>query len=135
MDISVHDNRLLSYYVSSEKAEICLHTVFADHEPHEHTDIVFTKVAAYHFENDNFGTIIFDVDETDLKTLYSENKGLFDRGRSYGWPGHWNTSEDALLAYLIQQEIKAFALWFSYGMSGWVLAKTMTIVPATGVVQ
>lgn len=135
MEISIHDNQILSYCVSAEKAEIRLHTFFSDHEPHEYTDIVFADVAAYYFENDNFRTIIFGVDEIDLLALYTESKELFDRGRNYGWPGPWNTSEDALLDYLNQREIKAFALSSSYGMSGWILAKTMLIVPGMRVVQ
>ncbi len=135
MELSVHDNQILSYCVSAEKAEIRLHTLFSDHEPREYTDIVFVDVVAYHFDHDNFGNIIFDVSEIDLLDLYIENKNLFDRGRNYGWPGPCNTSEDALLDYLNQREIKAFALSSSYGMSGWVLAKTMVIVPTMPVVQ
>lgn len=128
MDISVHDNRLLSYCVNNDTREIRLHTVYEDGEPQEHTDVVFSGVAAYHFEQDNFGTIIFDIRAAEAAAIYAGDKERFKTGQKYGWPGVWNTSETAALAYLLAQGVKGFVLSSSYGMNGWVLARSMSAV-------
>lgn len=133
MDISVHDNHLLSYIVSSETREIRLRTVYPayDQVEAEYTDVIFTGVIAYHFINDSFGTIITDVSETSVESIYAEYKDLFDVGKRYGWPGIWNENEkrEADPAYLGAQGIKGFYLSSAIGMTGWVLAKDMRIEP------
>ena len=128
MELSVHDNFLLSYCVQTDKQEIHLHTVFPGQEPPELTNVVFTGVIGYHFEQDNFQTIIFGIDETEVEAIYAEDRKLFEYGRKYCWPGAWNTSDEAVLTYLIENEIKGFSLSSSLGMVGWVLAKSMSLV-------
>lgn len=132
MEISIHDNRLLSYCVSGEAREIRLHTIYDDREPNEYTDVVFSGVVAYFFEQDNFGTIIFDVHETDVAKLYAAQKMQFEIGRKYCWPGAWNTSEQATLSHLVSYGTKAFELCSSIGMNGWVLAQSMSIIAING---
>jgi hypothetical protein len=121
---SVHDNKLIAYEVMCGQRRIVLHTRFDEREPHEHIDVVFEGVEAYHFEGDNFGTILFDVGETPLVELVHEEADRFERGRNFGWPGSWNESADSLLAYLEEQDCRAFVINASYGMGGWVLAKS-----------
>ena len=130
MEISIHDNNLLSYCVDAEKKKICLHTSYADPTLQEYTDIVFTGVAAYRFELDNFMTIIFDIYETKVEDIYVTDRELFEHGRKYCWPGTWNSSDESVLAYLIENEIKGYQLSASLGMVGWVLAKSMNLVSA-----
>ncbi|MFM8682673.1 MAG: hypothetical protein ACKOEG_02655, partial [Chthoniobacterales bacterium] len=71
-EISVHDNSLVAYEVLAKETKVVLHTECLAREPHEFTDIVFEEVLAYDFENDLFGTIIFDVKEVDLSALLKE---------------------------------------------------------------
>ena len=130
LEISVHDNTLHSYCVSAEEERISLHTSYIDQNLREATDIVFNGVAAYRFELDNFMTIIFDVSEVNVETIYTEDRDLFEQGRKYCWPGAWNSSEEAVLAYLLANDIKGYRLSSSIGMVGWVLAKAMSIVSA-----
>jgi hypothetical protein len=130
LEISVHDNTLHSYCVSAEEERISLHTSYVDQNLRETTDIVFTGVAAYRFELDNFMTIIFDVSEVNVEIIYTKNRDLFEQGRKYCWPGAWNSSEETVLAHLVANEIKGYRLSSSIGMVGWVLAKAMTIVSA-----
>ncbi len=128
MKLSVHDNILLSYSVLADKQKIHFHTEFRDREPPEFTDIMFDGVIGYHFERDNFQTIIFDIDETDVEVIYAEDRELFETGRKFCWPGPWNKSDESVLTYLIENEIKGFYLSSSLGMVGWVLAKSMRLV-------
>ena len=132
MKISVHDNRILSYCVLADRRELHIQTLYEDNEPTERTDVIFTDVVAYHFEHDDFGTIIFDIEEIDLRDLIGENKEMFEEGRRYGWPGHWNTSNEAAMIYLVANNIKAFAVSSSCGMHGWVLAASMQMIMNTG---
>ncbi|MGI4791681.1 MAG: hypothetical protein ACRYFS_22905 [Janthinobacterium lividum] len=127
-ELSVHDNNLHSYCVDADKKEICFHTSYEYPTYREYTDIVFTEVAAYHFESDSFGTIIFDINETNVESIYSDNRDLFEDGQKYCWPGTWNRSDDSVLTYLIENEIKGYQLSASLGMVGWVMAKSMKFV-------
>src|SRR5690349_19706061 len=85
MDISIHDNKITSYSVNSQKREIQIHTVYNDKEPFEYTDLTFIGVVIYHFECDNFKTILFDIDEVNLEEIYSEYEALFSRLKNYSW--------------------------------------------------
>lgn len=126
MEISVHDNVLVSYEVLSERREIRLYTEFRDNgEPFEHTDVVFTGVSAYHFWQDCFGNIIFDIDETTPEAIYRDHRAEFEAGWRYGWPGNWGKTEEAALAYFREHGVRGFTLQTSYGMDGWVLAESM----------
>ncbi len=131
MEISVHDNTLHSYCVSADRKEIRLHTSYAAQDSQEVSDVVFTGVVAYRFELDNFMTIIFDVYETNVDAIYTDERGMFEDGRKYLWPGTWNTSDESVLAYLVDNEIKGYRLSSSIGMVGWVLAKSMSFVNGT----
>ncbi len=126
MEISVHDNFLVSYEVLSEQRQIRLHTEFRDKgEPFEHTDVVFTGVSAYHFWQDCFANIIFDIDETAPEAVYNGHRAEFEAGWRYGWPGDWGKTEEAALAYFRKHGVRGFTLQSSCGMAGWILAKTM----------
>jgi hypothetical protein len=130
-EISIHDNRLLSYTVDGEKRSIVLHTVYADRKPHEYTDVVFSGVVAYHFEGDNFETILFDITEQPLSKVYEDDEGLFLRRKNYCWPVVDYNTADELLQKLGDQNIRAFVLTSSYGMDGFVLAQEMHVLPAS----
>lgn len=126
MEISVHDNFLVSYEVCCERREIRLHTEFRDvGEPFEHTDVIFTGVSAYHFWQDCFDNIIFDIDETAPETIFRDHRVEFEAGWKYGWPGDWGKTEQSALAHFREHGVRGFILQSSCGMDGWILAKKM----------
>jgi hypothetical protein len=124
-EISVHDNVLVSYTVQCEERQIRLHTIYRDQEPYEYTDVVFTDVVAYHFETDNFHTILFDIEEVAFEAVYTTYRDLFVSKKNYGWPAITYQTEAELLDTLREQGIKGFVIASSYGMEGFVLAKDM----------
>jgi len=126
LNISAHDNHIVSYTVLAKEKRIVLQTEFRDQEPHEFTDVVFEEVLAYDFEHDLFGTIIHNVEEVDLATLLKEKAAMFEEGWRYGWPRGWEKEKEEIEAFVRRLEMRAFELSSSYGMSGWVLAKRMT---------
>jgi hypothetical protein len=122
---SVHDNRIIAYFVLAKEKRIILETEFCDRKPHEFTDVIFEGVLAYDFENDLFGTIIFDVKEVDLSILLKEHAAMFEAGWRYGWPRGWDKGKEEIEVFVRRQNMRAFELSASYGMTGWVIAERM----------
>jgi hypothetical protein len=113
---SVHDNRLLSYCVDSEERRIVLRTRYEDQKTFERTDIVFDGVIAYHFGNDNFETVLFDVKEVSIEGLLQDNREDLVNGQKFCWPGPWNDSEESCLRHFKSNGGKAFEISSSFGM-------------------
>lgn len=126
-DISVHDNRLLSYEVQCGSREIRLCTEYwAGGETRVLTDVVFTGVLAYDFRHDCVtGTIIFDLEEVSPGAIYQENGASFREGIRYGWPGDWAASPESAEHFFREQSLRGYELSASCGMSGWVLCAGM----------
>ena len=128
-EISIHDNTVLSYTIDCEKESITFHTAFHDNEPHEYTDIIFSKVAGYHFEGDNFQTILFDIYQASPEEVYTSHSELFERRKNYAWPFSYNAKQE-LTEKLDKKGVKGFVISSSYGMEGFVLAQEMQIIPS-----
>ena len=111
-----------------------MHTRYEDDgEPFETTDVIFEGVLAYHFVNDNFHTILFDIDETRVGHLVSEWKGLFDHGCKYGWPDPSFKSVEAAVSRFESNGAKAYHVSSSCGLYGWVIAESCRFeTPPTG---
>jgi len=111
MTVSIHDNQLVSYEVHCEKRTITLRTEFRENKPTEFTNVAFEGVQGYHFENDAFGNIIFDVTnipaEQFLKEYGAEISELY---RMSGSPGPWAANLASAPEYLREHGIKAFIL-------------------------
>jgi hypothetical protein len=127
---SIHDSHLVSYSIDATTREIWLYTIYPAMAEicEEKTEVIFEGVIAYHFENDNFHTILFGIDEIDFLSFFNEYRQIFDKGRPYGWPGDWNTSDDAVLNYVAENQIKAFQISASSGLCGWALATSMRMI-------
>lgn len=129
---SIHDNRVVSYEVDGDRRRIVLHTRFEEREPIECTDLIFEGVLAYHFENDNFGNILFGIEEIPVSQLVASYRSLFEEGSKYAWPGPWNESPDASLDHFQSKGAKAYKLSSSYGLAGWVVADSYRLEAAPG---
>ncbi|MGB8540277.1 MAG: hypothetical protein WCD49_01450 [Candidatus Acidiferrales bacterium] len=132
MALSVHDNLLISYEVQCEARLITLRTEFrAENKPAEFTNIVFKGVQGYSFENDAFGNIIFDV-QTILIELFLKQYGaeILESYRMAGSPGRWAENIGTASEYLQKQGMQGFILSSSYGLSGWILAREVSTLPA-----
>lgn len=127
MLLKIHDNVLNGYSVSRTNKTILLETVYRHSDPHEYTNVLFTDVFAYFFENDSFeiGTVLFDIVEVSPERIVDNNWALFEEKRPHGWPGSWATSKDNATTFLGNNAIKAFEISSSCGLCGWVLSKTV----------
>lgn len=91
MAASVHDNVLVSYEVQCEARTITLRT---EHrvagQRTEVTNITFEGVHGYHFENDAFGNIIFDLESISVEHLLAQyGDEISESHRIAGAPGPW----------------------------------------------
>lgn len=132
MPLSIHDNHLVAYEVRCKNRMIVLHTEF-DHEnfPFEATDVVFSGVQGYRFEDDAFGNIIYGIEEIPVGQLIEEHRAqIAESYRMAGAPGPWAANLDTAAPLLKAQGAKGFILSSSFGLSGWVIAKDISIQPA-----
>ena len=130
-EISVHDHHLVAYTVLAEEQKIVLYTEFKNRQPPESTEIVFEDVLAYHFQNDLFGNIIFDIEEVDLANLVGVHAAMFEAGWKFGWPRGWDKRKETIEAFVHGLDMRGFQITASYGMSGWIIAKRMVKIRKT----
>jgi hypothetical protein len=94
----------------------------------EFTNVVFDGVEGYHFEYDAFANIIFDVAEIPADQFFKEyGVEISELYRMTGKPT-WAADLASGPEHLREHGIKAFILSSSYGLSGWVLAKQLSLV-------
>ena len=130
-ELLIHDNRVVGYEVDGAQRRIVLHTQTDYREPQERTDLIFEGVVAYFFEGDNFGNILFGVDELPIPQLVARHRRLFEEGLAYHWPGAWNASPEASVEHMQSVGARAFEISSSYGLCGWVAATSYRLQPAS----
>jgi hypothetical protein len=132
MALSVHDNLLISYEVQCDARLITLRTEFrTKNGPTEFTNIIFKGVQGYNFENDAFGSIILGLEAIPIEQFLTEyGAEISESYRMAGSPGPWAKNLETASEYLQKQGIQGFILTSSYGLSGWILAREMSSLPA-----
>jgi hypothetical protein len=127
---SIHDNLLISYEVHCENRTIVLRTEYReDNKPTEFTNVAFSGVQGYHFENDAFGNIILDLQCESVEWFIGEyGTELRELHRMSGTPGPWVENLGSAPEYMREKQIKAFVLSSSVGLSGWILAKEVSFL-------
>jgi hypothetical protein len=129
MALSLHDNLLVSYEVQCEARTITLRTEHrVSGKPPEFTNAVFDGVQGYSFQNDAFGNIVFELETVSVEDLLTEfGAEISESYRTGGSPGPWAANLDSAPGFLREREIKGFILSSSCGLSGWILAKVMSV--------
>ncbi|GGA80456.1 hypothetical protein [Ornithinibacillus halotolerans] len=122
--IHVHDHQIISYSVHLEKKTINLQT---QSQSGGSLHIVFSHVLAHLFENHLPGSIILDIEKSNIELFLHENKELLEENKDYSWPIDYNELNE-LKVRLIEEEYNYYILSASYGMSGWVLAKDVDLL-------
>jgi hypothetical protein len=123
---SIQDNQVLKYLVDFEKKEITLST---KSEAQELTDIVFSGVVAYLFEDTIIGCIIMDIEEWPVEDLIScLGEDYLTKHKNYGWPFDFQDISD-FKNKVKENGITIYNLASSYGMSGFILSKSVKYTP------
>src|SRR5688572_33245196 len=120
---TIHDSLLTGYSVDGTNRTICLHT-----EPHQGggsavIDVIFKGVAAYHFEADCLGNIVFGVEEVSAASIIDTT--FLERARHFGWPPGWNPQKETAEEFFSRVGCRVYEIHCSYGMYGWVAAEEM----------
>ena len=124
---SFHDDYLVSYEVNCETRRIKLHVRSRESELANRI-VVFTGVEGYRFENDAFGNIIFSLELISVEKLMAEfGSDISKSFRMAGAPGPWAVDLAAAAQALIAKRVQGFILSSSYGLSGWVLARDVSV--------
>ena len=94
--------------------------------------VVFSGVDGYHFENDAFGNVIFDLENVPTAGFVLEYRDELAESHRYGGVGTWASDLDSAPQVLSEQGIQAYVLSSSLGLSGWVLAREAFVEPRSG---
>jgi hypothetical protein len=127
---SLHDNLLVSYTIDSEGRTIRLRARRPSWPDPSDQDrfVVFGGVEGYALENDAFGNIILSLDPIPLDELLLRfGSAIRESYRLSGAPGGWAADLDTAREVLASRAVQGFLLNSSYGLSGWVLARDVTI--------
>ena len=122
----VHDSEIIAYSVDSRTAELVLTLAPGTGSATGEFRLVFRGVAAHQFVYPELPSIVLDLSELAAPVLLErEWANLSEGSRQCGWPGPWATSLEAATAFCASEGLKGYELDQSYGMSGWILAKSV----------
>ena len=126
MSISIHDNNVYAYTVRAAERTLVLYTEYRDGGRTEFTEVVFEGVLTHYFEGVLEGNILFDIEEA--PSILDQYADLFRRMRNYNWPCTFDDLGD-LKVRVASAGYRPFAVSSSYGLSGFVLAQRMELIP------
>ncbi len=118
---NIHDNTIIKYSVDFENSKIIINTI---NEDGERIDIIFEDILTCAFEEQQKNSIILDIEERTSREFINDNIELLKR--DYGWPIVYNNIEE-LNRIIEAQKYKYYILQSSFGLSGWVVAKTIQV--------
>lgn len=124
----VHDNEIMSYEVDLKNHQIIVHTQYQKSALIKNTDIVFHNVLVHFFQNELSGSIIFDIEKYDIIRFLKNNSDLLKKQKNYCWPMAYDTEEE-LTEKLLEGQYSYYVISSSYGLNGWILAKSYEITP------
>ena len=119
--MNIHDNIIKSYTVDLENKQINFRTY--SRERSETVDFCFKNVLAHRFCDETEGSILFDITKQDIDTFIKNNKDLLLKKQSSCWPTSFSDIPE-LKNMLIEEAYQYYILYSSFGLNGWVLAKS-----------
>jgi len=125
---SFHDEYILGYSVNCVSRRIEVQIGDNAECAGNIRTLIFSGVEGYNFNNDAFGNIILDIEEISVKQLISEyHNEIAESYHMSGAPGPWAVDLIAAPDTLKGVGVRGFVLSSSYGLSGWVLAKEVSV--------
>jgi hypothetical protein len=122
----VHDNEIVAFSVDSRTESIVL--VLSPGNGCEAVEfrLMFPGVVAFQFLYPLLPSIVFNLVELPVADLLAREAVSLAHGhRRSGWPGPWFTSIKAATSYCKSAGLRGFEILESYGMSGWVVARSV----------
>jgi hypothetical protein len=122
----VHDNEIVSYKVDLKNHKIIVHTQYQESALVKDIDIIFHDVLVHLFQNELSGSIIFDIEKYEIGQFLKNNSELLKKKKNYCWPMDYDTEKE-LTERLLKDQYSYYVISSSYGLNGWVLAKSYEI--------
>ena len=125
----VHDSLLIAYSVNSESQELVLSM-----HPHHGTarspfNVVFYGAVAHCFDAPLLPAILYDISAVSAERLITEEWPRIEPGHNANvWPGPWAVTLAAATQFAQSSNLQGFYISSSYGLSGWVLAKSAGLI-------
>jgi hypothetical protein len=121
----VHDSQVIAYSADSCTGELLLH-LRAGPEGSPLCDLKFNGAVAHQFPYPLMPSWVFDLVTVSADELLAREWDAIAEGfRLVGWPGNWADSLENAQAYCKSIGVTGYDLETSYGMYGWVLAKSV----------
>ena len=128
----IHDSSLVGYSVDSVREEIRFKVAPQSWQAFPPFDIVFSGVKAHQFRWPLLPAILgglFEQPSQDF--LKQEWQEIIAGSQTSAWPGSWSASFETASSFIHAENLTAFRVESSYGLSGWVLAKSASKVTAS----
>ena len=121
----VHDSQVIAYSADSRTNEVLLH-LRTSSEDSQLFELKFLGVVAHQFPHPLMPSWVFDLVEVSPEELLTREWDSIAEGfRLVGWPGNWAHSPESALAHCKSNGVVGYDLETSYGMHGWVLARSV----------
>lgn len=117
----MHDDYIVGYSVNLKEKDMVLHTY--NHNEKKEKRICFSGVLTHCFKCIIDYNIILDIQECEISNFVKDNQEELIKMEGYCWPINYQTDQD-LIDFLVAKEYKYIKINSSYGMFGWVLAKS-----------
>ena len=120
----MHDDYIVEYSVNISGKKLVIQT-YNNNEKKERK-IFFYDVLTHSFKCVLNYNQILDISECEIGSFIVENKLELKELEGYCWPINYQNEED-LKTFLIANDYKYIKLNSSYGLFGWILAKSYQI--------
>ena len=120
----MHDNYIVSYNVNLLKKNMSVKTY--NNKQKKYKTIYFSEVLTHSFRCIIDYNIISDICESGIQKFIQDNQKELIKLKGFCWPINYNTEQE-LIDFLITNKYKYIEINSSYGMFGWVIAKSYEI--------
>lgn len=123
MAVSIHDGIIIGYSSNFIEHVLCLNVkTVCDNI----VTITFENYLAHEFKHVKEGSILFDIEPVNWDVFFTQQEKKFESFLQYAWP-IWCDSMEKLKHYLHENAYKCFIICSSFGLNGYVFAKSYSI--------
>lgn len=120
-DGMLHDDHIVGYNVNFEAKSVVIQTYNTVQK--KQRKICFSEVLTHSFKCSIEFNIILDLYEREINKFVRDNQEELMKMEGCCWPVDYDTEQE-LIAFLTVNEYRYIKIDSSYGMSGWILAKS-----------
>lgn len=122
--MNAHDDYIVEYNVVLQGKKLTIQT-YNDYEKRK-KKIVFSEVLTHSFKGALDWNQVLDIYEREISCFVKDNQKELEEMEGYCWPICYKTEQE-LRPFLKDNKYKYILIASSYGMSGWVPAKSFYV--------